>query len=462
VAAEGRSGPAIAGAVAAAAALIGLLIGRSPALAALALLALAAVVGTMRFGAVAVVVPGFALLPWLVVLEGVLPRVVGTFTAAIAAASLLAFVAPLRFSTPLVPVAGFVFVAIVLTHAVYATEGEQAIQAAKYMVFPAMVLAVSTERARQLLPSLKTAVLASGLAAMVFHLGVIAVGAGSTSTYYEAGEKLGFAAHGPHALALMAMVVAAAGLTVERLRYQLAFFALGAVPVVLSGVRSALLGLAVILLIYVIQSPRKGRALLVLGAVAAVGLAAGGMDVITARFTGHPEEFSSFSTAGSGRGEIWGVAFDAWGAAGPVAWFFGTGLRSIVDFELAALGAELVGHSDIVEVLVQLGIVGFAAWLALWTGLLRAGLRAIVLLPILAFGIVNGTLEYVAPLTAGLFLAAACATPRDGPLPDGAPEPEGDLVERGAGDAPAGALPAPALGVGVQARVGVGQGQGFQ
>ena len=31
-----------------------------------------------------------------------------------------------------------------------------------------------------------------------------------------------------------------------------------AVPVVLSGVRSALLGLAVILLIYVIQSPRKG------------------------------------------------------------------------------------------------------------------------------------------------------------------------------------------------------------
>jgi hypothetical protein len=412
IAIDGRAGPIAVAGAGVAAVLAGVLIARSPALAAVAVLALGLGVAAMRFGVVAVVIPAFAALPWLVILEGVLPQAVGTLTAAVAAGSLLVFVSPLRLVSPLIAIGGLAFVAVILIHAVYVTDGEQAIQAAKYMVFPAIALAVSTERSRELLPSLKTPVLASCLAAMIFHLGVIAVGAGASSSYYEAGEKLGFAADGPHALALMAMIVAAAGLTVERIRYQVAFFALGAIPVALTGVRSALLGLAVILVVYVVQSPSRWRALLVLGSVAAVALAAGGMDVVTARFTGHPEEFSSFATAGSGRGEIWTVAFDAWGAAGPVAWFFGTGLRSIVDFELASLGAELVGHSDIVEVLVQLGVVGFVAWIAIWAGLLLARLRAIVLLPILAFAVVNGSLEYVAPLTAGLFLAAACAAPR--------------------------------------------------
>jgi O-antigen ligase/polysaccharide polymerase Wzy-like membrane protein len=414
---EERPGLGLAVAAAAAAVVTGLLVGRSPVLATLAIVGLGLGVSAMRYGAVAVVVPAFGVLPWLVVLEGVLPPVVGTITAAIAAASLLFLVAPLKYESPMVPIASFVFVAIVLVHAVYATDGDQAIQAAKYMVFPAIVLAITSERAREILPSLKGPVLASCLAAMVFHLGVIAVGAGSTSTYYEAGEELGFAADGPHALALMAMIVAAAGLAVERVRLQVVFFALGAVPVALSGVRSALVGLAVILLVYIMQSRSKMIAAFVLGVVAAVALAAGAMDVITERFVGNPHEFSSFATAGSGRGEIWTAAFDAWGAAGPGAWFFGTGLRSIVGFELAALGAELVGHSDIVEVLVQVGLVGFAAWLALWMGLLRAHLRAIVLLPILAFGVVNGSLEYVAPLTAGLFLAAACAKPRPSDAP---------------------------------------------
>lgn len=451
-----RLGPAAAAATGAA--LTGLLIARSPLLAALAIAALAIGIGAARFGLVAVVLPGFGLLPWLVVLEGVLPAAAGTLTAGVAAAALLAWVAPLRFASPLVPVAAFAFVAVVVIHAVYVTEGEEAIQAAKYMVFPALVVALTSERARELLPALKTPVLASCLAAMAFHLGVIAVGAGASSTYYEAGEKLGFAAEGPHALALMAMVVAAAGLTVRRTGLQLGFFALGAVPVVLTGVRSALLGLVAILAIYIIQSPSRWRALGVVAAVAATALAAGGIDVIGSRLTGHAEEFSSFSAAGSGRGEIWTVAFEAWAAAGPAAWLFGTGLRSIVDFELAALGQELVGHSDVVEVLVQLGAVGFAAWLALWTGLLRAGLRMLLLLPLLSFAIVNGSLEYVAPLATGLFLAAACATP----LVQAASEAEGELVERGTGDRPAGVLRPPALGVGIQGGRGVDQGQGFQ
>ena len=443
----------VAAAAAGAALCAGVLIARSPLLAALAVTALAVVVGAARFGVVAVVVSGFALLPWLVVLEGVLPTAAGTLTTAVSAVALLAWVSPLRFASPLVPAAAAVFVAVVVIHAVYVVDGEEAIQAAKYVVFPVIVLALAGARARELLPTLKAPVLASCLAAMAFHLAVIAAGGGSTSTYYEAGEKLGFAADGPHALALLAMLVAAAGLTVRRTSLQLAFFALGAVPVALTGVRSALLGLVVVLVIYVVQSPSRWRALAVTVAVAVAALAAGGVDVIGARLTGHPEEFSTFAAAGSGRGAIWTVAFEAWAAAGPIAWAIGTGLRSIVDFELAALGQELVGHSDVVEVLVQLGVVGFVAWVALWTGLLRAGLRTIVLLPLLCFAIVNGSLEYVAPLAAGLFLAAACAEP----LVAAAPQAEDELLERGAGEGGRRVLPSPALGVGLEGGGGTDQ-----
>jgi O-antigen ligase len=264
---------------------------------------------------------------------------------------------------------------------------------------------------------LKTPLLASCAAAMVVHLLVIAAGIGESESYYDAGEKLGLAADGPHALALLATIVAAAGLTVRRTELQIALFALGLVPALLTGVRSALLAIAVILVVYLVQSRVRMRAVVVLVAIAAIAVVSGAADVVTARFASESGDFSTFSSAGSGRGLIWTVAIEGWQAAGPFAWVFGAGLRSVVGFEVAALASGFVGHSDVIEVLVQLGIVGFVSWLALWVGLLRAGLAPIVLLPILVFGIVNGTLEYVAAITLGLCLAAACA---DRPAPGAA------------------------------------------
>lgn len=406
---RGGPTPLIALAGAALAAVLGVLVVRSPLLAVLALGTLGVGVAVARYGLIALVVPSFGLLPWLVILEGKLPSELGTFTAACAAGSLLLMVAPLRFGSPLIPVAAFFWIAIVLGQAIFATDFEQVIQACKYMVFPAVALAVTSEGGREVLPSLKRPVLGSCFAAMLFHLGVIAAGLGASGTYYGAGEKLGFAAEGPHALALMSMIVAAAGLTLPQVRQRIVGFGLGAVPAALSGVRSALLGLTVALAIYIWRTPRKVQVVAVLVGIVAVALATGALDVVVHRFGKHPEEFSSFSSAGSGRGEIWSVAFDAWNASGPWGWLFGTGLRSIPGFELRALGSELVGHSDIVEVLVQIGFFGFVAWGAIWVGLLRARLQPLVLLPIVVFGFVNGSLEYVAPLTAGIFLAGACA-----------------------------------------------------
>jgi hypothetical protein len=118
---------------------------------------------------------------------------------------------------------------------------------------------------------------------------------------------------------------------------------------------------------------------------------------------------SSFAAAGSGRGLIWTVALEGWESAGAVAWAVGAGFRSVVEFEIAALGTGLAGHSDLVEVLVTLGIVGLISWAALWAALFRSGSAPLVLLPVLLFGLANGTLEYVAAFTFGISVAAACA-----------------------------------------------------
>lgn len=410
---------------------MGVAVSRSPILALLILGALGVAVATARFGLLALAATAFGLLPWLVILEGVLPAELGTLAAAAGTAILLLMVWPLHFRSQLIPAAAFVFVVVVLGHAVFASDREEGIQAAKYLVFAAIALATSSESAREAMRELRWPVYGSCLAAMFVHLGVIAAGLGASSTYYEAGEKLGYAAEGPHALALISMIVAVTGLAATRNWQRIAFFGLGAVPAILTGVRSALLGLAVGLAAFLVRSDAKLRALAVLAVIATIAFATGAMDVVSARFAENANEFSSFSTAGSGRGEIWTIAFNAWDAAGPWAWVFGTGLRSIVDFELASLGAELVGHSDIVEVLVQIGALGFAAWVAIWIGLLRSRSATVVLLPILAFGAVNGSLEYVASLTAGIVLAAAFAPdPADATLPEHAREPEDDLVER--------------------------------
>jgi hypothetical protein len=397
------------GAAALAAALLGLMLVRSPTLVVASVAALTVAVTGVRFGAIGLAVPALVVLPWMVVFEGVAPALLGTLSAAAGTGALLLAVMPLQYRRMLVPVAAFAFVLVILGHSIFAVDNDQYTQAAKFLVFPGIVLAVSSARARELMPKLRTPLLASCLAAMTAHLMVIAAGLGNSSEYYGAGERLGFAADGPHALALLSTIVAAAGLTMRNAWLQIAFFTLGAVPAMLTGVRSALLGIVLILAIYLWQSRSRVRALGVLAAIFGLAVAAGAVEVVLTRFAEESGEYGSFAEVGSGRGLIWSVALEGWEAEGPLAWLFGSGLHSVADFEVAALGKGFVGHSDLVEVLVQLGIVGFAGWLALWVGLLRAGLAAIVLLPVLVFGLVNGTLEYVAALTFGICVAAACA-----------------------------------------------------
>ena len=71
-------------------------------------------------------------------------------------------------------------------------------------------------------------------------------------------------------MTLTFVVVAAAGLvSSRRLPVQLAFFSLGAVPALLTGVRSALLALFVVILIYCIRVRFDRRAWTVIVAIVA-------------------------------------------------------------------------------------------------------------------------------------------------------------------------------------------------
>jgi hypothetical protein len=392
---------------------VGALVTRSP-LAAVGLVsAIGLAAGVARLGLLLAAQLLVASLPWLVILDDLIPALLRTLTTAAAAAAVLLLVTPLRYRNPTIVIGVTLFFAPVVGHLIFATDGEQYIQSAKYAVLPAIALAVASERSREVLPAFRNMVLGSTLAAMAVHLAIAFAGLGSTGTYYGIGEKLGFAPSIPHELSLTAAVVAAAGLvSARRVSVQVAFFALGALPAILSGVRAGLLAVVVVLLIFVLSSRLSARKIAIVVAAVALVFATGAVDYITARFDREAGSFTSVDEAGSGRGGLYRIALEGWADAGPGAWVFGAGLRSIPRFELQELGAEFVAHTDILEVGVQLGLIGLLGWVLIWGAVLRAGLRNLVLVPVIVYAIVNGAIEYVAPLVLALVLAAACQVPK--------------------------------------------------
>jgi hypothetical protein len=373
----------------------------------------AAAIRLTRLGAVEITL---AALPWLVIFDGLMPSLLKTFVAAAAAAAMLWVAVPLHYRRLLGPVTAVLFIVLLCLNVIMATESDQFIQFAKFLIFPAICLAVLSERGQEELPKARNIILASCLAAMVVHLGVVSAGLGQSGTKYDVGEKLGFGREILHEMALTFVVIAAAGLvSSKKVLLQASFFALGAVPALLTGVRSALLALLVVVLIFVLRSRLDRRALATVVTILVVAMASGGVQVVQNRFDQESKQENSLASAGSGRGEIWKAAAGPWWNAGPPEWLFGTGLRSVEENELRELGKVFIGHSDLIEVGVQLGVVGFALWALLWFALLRSPLENILLVPLIVYAVVNGSIEYVAPTALGLAFAAACRPPPEPP-----------------------------------------------
>jgi O-Antigen ligase len=345
--------------------------------------------------------------PWLIVAGDRLPRLTETFAAGALTAVVILVVAPRSDGSEralLLRVGIVCFYAPVLLSLGREGSGEQFIQAAKYVVFPAIVLAVTEATHYRSLMSLRTAVLWSGIAAVAVNLllGLTGFAAGR----YGAGEIVGLG--GAHDVALLAGCLTAAFLAESRSFKSAPAIAVGAIATVATGVRSTLPGLAVLAIGRMIVAGARIRTMVLVALALVAVFASGAADVVEARFKGGESggEFESFSALGSGRGEIYATAVDSWRDASPVHWFIGTGLRSIPRFEKEKLGAAFVGHSDVVEVGVQLGIVGFIGLIMIWWVLFVSARSKAPLLVLASVAVFNGSLEYSGALVIGVLLTA--------------------------------------------------------
>jgi O-Antigen ligase len=352
--------------------------------------------------------------PWLIVAGERLPRLTETFAAGALTAVVFLVVAPRSDGSNralLLRVGIVCFYAPVLLSLGQEGSGEQFIQAAKYLVFPAIVLAVTEATRYRSLMSLRTAVLWSGLAAVAVNL-LLGV-TGSYAGLYGAGEIVGLG--GAHDVALLAGCLTAAFLAESRSLKWSPAVAVGAIATVATGVRSALPGLAVLAIARMMVAGARIRTMVLVALAVVAVFASGAADVVEARFKSGESrgEFESFSALGSGRGEIYATALDGWRDASPVHWFIGTGLRSIPQFEKEKLGAAFVGHSDVVEVGVQLGIVGLIGLVMIWWVLIASARSKAPLLVLASFAVFNGALEYSGALVIAILLTAGVRPGRD-------------------------------------------------
>lgn len=410
---DGRLPKAIAGTVACLA--LGFAVSRNPIVAGAAATLMLGVVtfglaGTERFTGILI-----ALLPWLVLFLDKTPRLTLTVTAALAVLALLSLSADWRQVSTLTWVAVYLFFVSIAAQAIASSAPGHAIEAAKYALFPAMVLAVSSVDNRQRLVRMRPLLLGSGTAALATQFLVSALHLGVTNAYYGSGEQLGLTAESPHEIALVGVMVAIACLlTIEDVRWRLTTAAIAAVPAIATGVRSAFVALALAIIILALRTRfRPSTMAAVLGVVAAIIVSGAGSVVLT-RYQQDlaSGQYASLSTAGSDRGAVWANALAAWSGSGPSKLIFGTGLRSTEQIELQRFGVAVTAQSDPIAVWVELGIFGFAGWLLLWLALVRSGASWLVLVPMMSYAVSNGSLEYVGAVVFGIALAAAC-TPVD-------------------------------------------------
>lgn len=366
--------------------------------------------GRVRFTTLVV-----AALPWLVLFLDFTPKL--TLTLASAGAVLLLF----WITPPRANLGGFVWIGVsvwlvgLLVAALESTTGEQLIEASKYVLFPAMVVIVASRDGRRRLVGMRKLLLYSGIAAMAVQAGAGILHLGRSGTYYGAGEQLGLAREGPHELALIGVIVAVACLvSIRDIRWRLTAASVAALPALATGVRSALVALAISLIALAIRARFRRGVVLSIVAIGAGLLVSGVGTIFVTRYErGQAKgEYATFASTGSGRGTLWTVTLREWGSSGVRRGVFGSGLRSVERILEQRVGRATTAQSDLVTVLVELGLFGLVGWLLVWLVLVRSGANWLVLLPVASYALTNGVLEYVGALVFGIALAAACGPVR--------------------------------------------------
>ncbi len=379
----------------------------------IAVVALAVFLGAIAFaltGPTRITHAALAILPLLVLLINVTPRLTLTLTAATAVLLLLATTRRPLSGGALCWTAVGVFGFITAVQVIESTSGEQFVEAAKYALFPAMAVVVSTQAGRARLIKIRWLLLGSGVAVMAIQAVVVLLHIGATGSYYGTGEQLGLTSESPHELALIGVTVAVACLIVVRdIRWRLAGAAIAAAPALATGVRSALVALALAVVVLVVRARFRPGTVASVAIISVVLLVAGVGSIITARFEKDQKrgEYSSLSKFGSGRGSLWTAVLDKYGSSGPGKVMFGSGLRSVEQVEEQANHRRNSVQSDFLTVLFELGLVGVAAWMLTWAAILRSRVNWLILLPLATYALTNGSLEYVGAVVYCIALAAA-------------------------------------------------------
>jgi O-Antigen ligase len=368
-----------------------------------------ALAGRVRFTASVL-----ATLPWLVTLNTLIPKLALTFVSAAGALLLLSLTRPRDRPSSLSWIGTSLFSLILLIGAIESEAGEQLIEAAKYSVLPVMVLVVTSRSGRERLVDMRLTLLWSGVGAMAAQGAIVLLHLGATSTKYGAGEQLGFATQNPHELALVGVIVAVACLvTIHDIRWRLIGAAIAVAPALATGVRSALAGVSLALIVLAIRARFRPSVVLGIATLCAVIILSGVGTIIATRYQQDQAkgEFSSIATFGSDRGALWTVALHHWSASGPRGIVFGSGLRSIERIEAQGLfSPNATAQSDPITILVELGILGLLAWLLIWLALVSSGINWLLLLPLASYAVTNGSLEYVGGTVFGVALAGACTS----------------------------------------------------
>jgi hypothetical protein len=350
-------------------------------------------------------------LPWLVMVNALLPRLTITIAATAAVLCLLLLARDIRFPD-VASLGPPLFLAVVLVNAIQAQSSEQLTEAAKYLIFPCAVIAVTNPRVVRQLGRLRSALLYGGIAAMVAQIGIIALHLGNAGSKYGVGEQLGLTAPNPHEFSLAGTTIAVACLvSIKNLRWRFACAAIALLPALATGVRSTLIGAGVAIIIVMIRARMRTGVVLSVAALCALVVVSGVSGIIANRFAEDQAagEYSSLSAAGSGRGQLWSTVTSAWFADGPRAILFGDGLQSVQHIQEAAFFKRaFVAQSDPVAMVVEFGLIGLGTWILMWISLLRARVEWVILIPLMAFAVFNGAIGYVGATLFAVALSVAC------------------------------------------------------
>lgn len=359
-----------------------------------------------------------ALLPLSVVLVDVTPRASMTiFTAFVVLLMLTRFWTPMSTSR-LAWIGTLLFVMMVLTHAVGASASGEFISAAKYLLFPAVVLIVANPAARNRLAAFRRLLLFGGVGAMMLQATAMVLQIGPAGQYYEqatyagTGARFGLTPNTPHAMALLGVTVAIACLiTIRDIRWRLATAGVAAIPALATSIRSALVALVLGFVFIAIRDRLKLRIVFSMIGIGLIVVASGVGGIIAARYEQGQKagEYSNVKAFGSGRGLTESKLLESWMGADIERILFGSGLRSPQQILKEETGNARVAQSDPLTTGIELGVVGLVAWLLLWLAIVRSRLNLAVLIPLATYVITSGVLEYVGAEVYGVILAAACA-----------------------------------------------------